>query len=369
MNERKRERHGMSRTPTYHSWAMMKQRCTNEQHTAFDRYGERSIKVCQRWADSFVAFFEDMGEKPEGMTLDRIDNDGDYCPENCRWATPKEQANNTRRTRYVIVDGKKMLATVVAAMNGISRSAITKRIDKGWTLEQAVGLEEHVPDSAIEIDGDAMTMAQWAKKLGISRQAVDQRIKNGWNMQEALTMPKVDFSQRRGVPTGPVAKKRNNPLGEFLTQRRQRLALTQSQVAERAGLATATISLIETGKSAVPSMRVISQLAYALDCQIEEIAQLVSVYGIDTIQYKWYDEWEKGGMQMSNDERERATWLQVRMSEDEKALLSTLSEEYGLSISAFVRMMIAHFDEKRPTVSVRFGPKVDASVTEMAGIV
>lgn len=130
-----------------------------------------------------------------------------------------------------------------------------------------------------------------------------------------------------------------------------------------------TVSNIETGKLAKPTWYILEQLARALDVQVEDIAQLVSVYGIDTIQYKWYDEWEKGGMQMSNDERERATWLQVRMSEDEKALLSTLSEEYGLSISAFVRMMIAHFDEKRPTVSVRFGPKVDASVTEMAGIV
>jgi hypothetical protein len=61
---------------------------------------------------------------------------------------------------------------------------------------------------------------------------------------------------------------------------------------------------------------------------------------------------------MSNDERERATWLQVRMSEEEKALLATLSDEYGVSISAFVRMMIVHFEEKRPTVAMRFSPKV-----------
>ena len=65
---------------------------------------------------------------------------------------------------------------------------------------------------------------------------------------------------------------------------------------------------------------------------------------------------------------ERGTWLQVRMSDEEKSLLTELASEYGLSVSAFVRMMVAHFDEKRPTVSLRFGPKVDAPTTEMAGL-
>lgn len=71
---------------------------------------------------------------------------------------------------------------------------------------------------------------------------------------------------------------------------------------------------------------------------------------------------------MNMEDRERGTWLQVRMTEEEKALLTELSTEYGMSISAFVRMMITHFDEKRPTVAIRFGPKADALATEQAGI-
>jgi hypothetical protein len=84
-------------TPTYISWTMMRQRCNNPRATGYQRYGGRGIKVCQRW-DSFTNFLEDMGERPEGMTLDRKDNDGNYEPGNCRWATKSQQQTNCGRT-------------------------------------------------------------------------------------------------------------------------------------------------------------------------------------------------------------------------------------------------------------------------------
>ena len=83
--------------PEYVSWQSMKQRCYNTNKDNFSNYGGRGIKVCDRWKDSFINFFTDMGERPEGYTLDRINNDGNYELSNCRWATYKEQRNNQRK--------------------------------------------------------------------------------------------------------------------------------------------------------------------------------------------------------------------------------------------------------------------------------
>ncbi len=129
--------HGMSKTRTYKSWAHMKDRCDNKNNHKFYSYGGRGISVCERW-HSFENFLSDMGEVPEGMSIDRVDNDGNYEPSNCRWATCKEQNNNTRRTKFISYNGLSITISELADIVNIPRDVLNVRLKRGWSLERSI---------------------------------------------------------------------------------------------------------------------------------------------------------------------------------------------------------------------------------------
>jgi len=123
--------HGMTNTKTYKSWAGIICRCTNKKNPAYKDYGYRGIKVCKRWM-KFENFYNDMGKCPHGMSIDRINNDGDYKPSNCRWATRKQQNNNSRHNRYVVVNGVSKTVEDWSRFSGIEQSTLSHRLRLGW---------------------------------------------------------------------------------------------------------------------------------------------------------------------------------------------------------------------------------------------
>ena len=136
--------HGMSRSEVYAEYKDMKSRCYNENAHNYSYYGGRGIKICDRWRDDIREFYNDVSMLPnfgeEGYTLDRIDNDGDYEPDNVRWATHKEQSNNRRPRigdRIYRYDGEMRSLREISNMTGISYSTLSNRLLKGWPPERA----------------------------------------------------------------------------------------------------------------------------------------------------------------------------------------------------------------------------------------
>ena len=129
--------HGMSHTRVYGVWRSMMQRCYNEAAHGYKDYGGDGIHVCARW-HSFQNFYTDMGDPPKGYTLDRKDNDGDYGPDNCRWATRKEQNNNYRQNHLLTFQGVSKNMMQWSEETGIPWACIRKRLLMGWSVRRAL---------------------------------------------------------------------------------------------------------------------------------------------------------------------------------------------------------------------------------------
>jgi hypothetical protein len=143
--------HNLSKTVEYKTWSRLKTRCYNKNNEKYKNYGGRGIKVCQRWLNSFENFLEDMGKRPEGRySIDRIDVNGNYEPDNCRWATDLEQMNNTTTNKLITYKEK------------------------------------------------TQTLSQWARELNIDADIISQRlIRDKWSVEKALTQPIKNINNER----------------------------------------------------------------------------------------------------------------------------------------------------------------------------
>ena len=129
----------LGRTPEYRCWQSIRDRCYNPNNRDYAMYGGRGIAVCKRWRESSAAFLADMGPKPSPEhSIDRIDNDGDYSPENCRWATPAEQARNRKSSRLLTHNGETMTVAEWAERLAIKPGTLSMRLSYGWSVEKAV---------------------------------------------------------------------------------------------------------------------------------------------------------------------------------------------------------------------------------------
>lgn len=191
-------------TPGYKSWWGMIMRCTNPRNRKYRLYGGRGIQICDRWRLSFDAFISDMGPRPSPKhSIDRIDNDGNYEPGNCRWATMKEQNLNKQRTRYLVVDGTRVPVSLAADAAGLSRNTVFTRLANGEGLTRDLLRRSPIASlgnrRAITHDGHTLWLAEWARRSGMKSDTLRRRLKMGMPFALAITLP-VSASGRNIKP-------------------------------------------------------------------------------------------------------------------------------------------------------------------------
>lgn len=193
-------KHGKTRTQEYICWMNMKRRCFDKNNSEYHNYGGRGIKVCDRWLNSFENFLEDMGKLPfRGATLDRINVNGGYGPNNCRWATMKEQANNTRRSHFITYNGKTKTLSGWADEIGVNYSALENRIRRGWGIEKALTapIREtyYSKNRTFELFGTRKTASEWARLSPMSTDSFLSRLRKGWELTQALVFPPMPIGK------------------------------------------------------------------------------------------------------------------------------------------------------------------------------
>lgn len=183
-------------------WRAMCERCCNPENKDYEYYGGRGIKICNRWLNSRIDFENDMGPRPvvNGVrySIERIDVNGDYCPENCKWGTDLEQANNKRHNVFIEYNGEKHTISEWSRITDIKPATLLYRLRRGWTPEQILNKEPFYGQKIVktvdvflylEYNGENLRLQEWSDKTGISVSVILRRRRLGWTLEEIFTTP------------------------------------------------------------------------------------------------------------------------------------------------------------------------------------
>lgn len=174
------------RTPEYLLWLRIKARCFYKRHKSYRNYGGRGIMMCPLWRKSFIAFLHDVGRRLSSHhSLDRIDNDKGYFPDNVKWSTRKEQARNKRNNRVIEISGHRRCLSEWEELSGIGRVTILYRLRRGWSAEEAISKSPKGP-RLITVSGEKKRLYEWSRLSGVSAPLILHRIRLGWSNKDAV---------------------------------------------------------------------------------------------------------------------------------------------------------------------------------------
>lgn len=182
-------KHGLSHTRIHSIWRSIKDRCYNENNQDYNSYGGRGIAVCDEWKNDFLSFYRWALESgyEEALTIDRIDVNAGYSPENCRWASMAEQSNNRRNNKLFTLNGRTMTLAEWSKVAGVKYGDIQNRLRYGYSFEEAINPNfKRVYQCKNEFNEK---LSQMCKERGVSYKLVSQRVRSGWDVEKALNTP------------------------------------------------------------------------------------------------------------------------------------------------------------------------------------
>ena len=169
----------------------MTYRCYNEDNRVYEYYGGKGVRICDEWMESFDNFYHwaILNGYREGLSIDRINVNGNYSPDNCRWVTMKEQTKNRTNTVLVKYNGKKMTLREWSEELNISLSTITKRKHNGYSDKEIIEgkpKRKRVANIYLQYNGESLTIKEWSKKLNIKEATIRTRLNRGWSTEDSL---------------------------------------------------------------------------------------------------------------------------------------------------------------------------------------